>query len=181
MMKFAIGLLAVFLSCYALGCDPELSESIDNVVTTAPAVCENFCNKRFKCEWYAEGDLKEDAEEDGKERCTVNCAWQMNNGAYVVKDVQEEGLQYRKYKDHVSGSNLRDYFECLWDKDLFVCMESDGIGQDYYTLDISTEEACDQLRKCTKELENDDIAKWEWLGAACGTTEPDPSYLLFYL
>ena len=43
-MKYPIVLLAVMLSGYVLGCDPDLSESVDSVVSNAPEVCENYCN-----------------------------------------------------------------------------------------------------------------------------------------
>jgi len=177
-MKWAMVMAAVVLSAYALGCDPELSQAIDDVVTTTPGVCEDYCNKKFKCEWYAEGELKDDAKEDGIEACKVNCAWQMNNGAYVVKDQQEGTLWYRKYKDHVSGSKLTKYFECLWDKDLYTCVESEMSDQSWFALDNSTEDTCDDLRKCTKELDNADISKWEWVGGMC-TQGVEPTYLLF--
>ncbi len=145
------------------GCDPELGEALDDVRSTAPGVCEEYCEGKKDCEWTGDGDLDDEAEESVYDQCLINCAWHADNGAYVVTQT-ETGLEY---DEAISGSALKGLLDCLWEADLFDCTE---LGQQYYSWGIvaKDEDDCNALQECYDALDVSGLSEWVW------TAEPAP-------
>jgi hypothetical protein len=170
--------LALFAPFAIMGCDPGLGESVDDLISAAPGICKDYCQEKSDCEWDADGDLKDEAEDDSIDNCIVNCANKMDSGAYIVQRAQDNGGATLEYKEHISGSKLKKYFECLWDKELYDCVEMDVVSIKNYELDISSDNDCEDLQKCAEKLDSEKITDWTWTNNQCVQDDTEPSYLL---
>jgi hypothetical protein len=147
-MKIFVCSLAVLAACAALGCDPELSQALDDVSSTAPSICTTMCEKIVDCQWTeftSKGTEKENALADQKDACVVTCAYRAENGAYVYEYDYNNGEQpIRTFSRAVSGGDLTSYLECLDEKGLWSC------NSEHNQLEITadTEAKCTAWEEC---------------------------------
>jgi hypothetical protein len=139
----------------ALGCEADLVEAIDELRAAAPTVCKDYCEDKLACEWpTAEGVEEEAAFSEGVERCTVDCAFYMGKGAYVVRD----GVEMVEYFDSVSGSTLLSALECAMENGTFRCTEGDP--NDVHVFGGIVESMCEDADECLDLLDIDQHLEW---------------------
>lgn len=147
------------------GCEDGLAEAIEEVRSAAPEVCKDYCEDMVTCEWPAsDGDEEENAFGAAIRRCTVDCAWYMSDGAYVV----EGGVSGNTYTDKVSGKELQEALECVYYAGGYRC--SDEGGSDMHIFDPPVESICNLCGACFGALGIDYRMMWNDPVSACQVT-----------
>lgn len=156
-----------FLLVAALaGCSDDLADAIEEVRAAAPEVCKDYCEDLITCEWpIADGDEEDNAFGAAIRRCTIDCAWFMSDGAYVV----ESGIIGQKlYTDKVSGKALREALECVYYAGGYRC--SDEGAADLHIFDPPVESVCNLSGGCLGTLGLDYGLMWNPSGGYCQIT-----------
>ena len=147
----------------ASACEQELGEAFENVRAAAPAVCKDYCEEKSSCEWPKADGPEEDAAFSSKIRqCTVECAWYMSEGAYVVEYTAV--LEQTEYVDKVSGGAVEDALKCVYDSGAHHCAENED-GPDSYVFEPRIEIQCEQVAECAEALGIDFTFQWDTAGA----------------
>jgi len=159
------GLAALMTAALALyGCDAELVEAIDDLRAAAPTVCKDYCEDKLACEWpTAVGAEEEAAFSAGVQRCTVDCAFYMGKGAYVVRTT----VMVTDYFDAVSGGALCDALECAVERGTFRCTE--GEPNDIHVFGGVVQSMCENADACLEELSVDQHLVWTPYAEGGGT------------
>jgi len=162
-MKMAIVLPTALLGLAVAGCDkdPTLGEALDDVYTTAPDACLDYCNALVDCEWPNQGTVAGTAAEalisDTKDQCVVDCAYKAGNGVFVYEQNWDEATDTLTYdvKASLEGEAWTDYMTCLVDGAMFACVDTDdseeGVHWDYQTAN-GTADACAAYSACVEML-----------------------------
>jgi hypothetical protein len=151
-MKGLLICVVIGVAGYAMGCDPELSTALADVDEAAPSVCEDFCGTLVGCNWAIKdeetgadvivGGEKPNMMEDAKRACVVQCAYRAANGPYIFEHNHETGTY--TVKEQLPGDTWLEYFECLWDKKLWICEPE----HNQLTVQDTTEPQCLTLNSC---------------------------------
>jgi hypothetical protein len=159
-MKKAIVLLTALLGLAVAGCDkePSLGEALDDVYSTAPDSCVQYCNDLVECEWPNEGTVGGTAAEalksDTKDQCVVDCGYKAGNGVFVFEQnwTEETGATY-DVKASLEGAVWADYMTCLVEAVLFTCVEPDEDHPHWdYQIADGTTAACAAYDVCVQLL-----------------------------
>lgn len=159
-MRFALRLtaLAVIAASWVAfygACNPELGEAFNDVEEASPSVCEDFCVESVDCTWEdMEGNEENGAFDETIRRCIISCAYPIEHGAYVY-EIQSNGDT--EFKDHVSGKTYKNYYECVWDQELYDCDDDANV----YGLEIDSESKCEDFNDCLDILEIDVECDWK--------------------
>ena len=156
-MKFRLSILAMFLPVL-IGCENDLHAIFDQVRSAAPNVCKDFCEDKLACEFpAADGDEEDKAFAAAIRRCTINCAWYMDEGAYVIE--VEDPLEKKTYEDHVTGAMLEDMLKCSFYEGVFLCTEQES-GEDLLMLNPLVQSMCIDADNCLSLLRIDQEMEW---------------------
>jgi hypothetical protein len=151
-----------------VGCEQELGEAFENVRAAAPAVCKDYCEEKTACEWPKAEGPEEDAAFSSKIRqCTVNCAWYMSEGAYVVE--YSAALEQTEYVGKVSGGVVKDTLGCVYDSGSYHCAENED-GPSSHVFEPRIEVQCETVAECVEALGIDFTFVWNSSGG--GTCAP---------
>jgi hypothetical protein len=153
-------LASAALLCLALAaCETDLSAALDNVRSVVPEVCKDYCEDRLTCEWRSTSDgLFEEAFSSAVRRCVIDCAFVMDEGAFVTEWSIIE--QKPRYVEHVEGGTVEDVLTCLFGLAAFACAESEGDAPDTHDLIPATEAQCKAAATCLVGLGTDASLTW---------------------
>jgi len=175
-MRTLLGSLAVAAAVAVGGCEGDLTDALDEVRSAAPEVCKDFCEDMITCEWaIAKGDLEDDAFSAQIRRCTVDCAWYMTEGAYVVT---ADSLGQKEYVDRVSGPSLREALDCAFYAGAYRC--SDVGGHDAHLFAPPVESICNLTGACMQKLDIDYGMTWNEAAATCDVTGSETVESIFF-
>ena len=102
------------------------------------------------------------AREDMQQECVTRCAFRAATGVYVIETEHDGDEHVHEFKENVPGSRWKDYFQCLWDKDLWDCDENGNL-----VLVIPNEAACAQRDECHQLLDINKEYNWHAEAEAC--------------
>ena len=156
-MIFRLSILAMLLPVM-IGCENDLHAVLDQVRAAAPNVCKDFCEDKLACEFpAADGDKEDMAFAAAIRQCTINCAWYMDEGAYVVAVGDPE--EKKVYEDHVTGTMLKDMLKCSFYAGVYLCTEQDG-GVDLLMVNPLVQSMCIDADNCLSLLKIDQEMEW---------------------
>lgn len=156
-MILRLSMLAMLLPAVT-GCENDLHAILDEVRAAAPNVCKDFCEDKLTCEFpSADGDKENLAFAAAIRRCTINCAWYMDDGAYVIE--VSDPTEKKVYEDHVTGAMLQDMLKCSFYAGVFLCTEQED-GEDLLMLSPLVQSMCIDANNCLSLLEIDQEMDW---------------------
>ncbi len=169
-------LVLVFLASSFGGCAEELADAVDQLRAAAPDVCKDYCEDRVTCEWQgAAGDRETDAFGAAIKRCVIDCAWYMDDGAFVV----ETGIvDLKSYVDKVPGHDLEDTLECIYSAAGFRCEEQ--VGGDQHMFSPPVESICNLSGGCMGTLGIDYLMLWNPSTSTCQVTGTQTVEAVFF-
>jgi hypothetical protein len=138
-------------------CETDLSAALDDVRATVPEVCKDYCEDLLTCEWNSTVDgLFEEAFSAAVRRCTIDCAFFVDEGAFVTEWLAFAGKT--AYVSHVDGAAIEDALVCLFDLGAYACME--GESADTHGLSPVSETQCKAAATCLAGLDTDMSLTW---------------------
>ena len=179
-MIFRLSILALLLPV-VIGCENDLHAALEQVRSAAPNVCKDFCEDKLACEFpSADGDEEDKAFAAAIRRCTINCAWYMDDGAYVIE--VNDPTEKKVYEDHVTGAMLQDMLKCSFYAGVFLCTEQES-GEDLLLINPLVQSMCIDANNCLSLLEIDHEMDWTPLtdgGGECTTSGDQIIESMFY-
>jgi hypothetical protein len=158
---------AVFALALA-ACETDLSTALDDVRASVPEVCKDYCEDQLTCEWNSTGDgLFEEAFSAAVRRCIIDCAFFMDEGAFVTEWMPLE--EKTAYVSVVEGSVVEDVLSCLFELGAYACLE--GESADTHGLSPVSESQCKAAATCLAGLGTDASLTWH-VGSDGGSCVP---------
>jgi hypothetical protein len=169
--RLAAALVAALAAVLLPACETDLSAALDDVRAVAPEVCKDYCEDELTCEWRSTSDgLFEEAFSSEVRRCIIDCAFLVDEGAYVSEWSAFEGKP--RYVAHVAGSTVEDVLACLFDLGAYACVEGEDEAPDSHELGPITESQCKAAATCLVGLGTDATLTWHVAGDGTGTCVP---------
>lgn len=141
-------------------CETDLSAALDQVRAAVPQVCKEYCEDKLSCEWQSTSDdLAAEAFSSAVRRCTVDCAFVVDEGAFASE--RSPWSDQATYVSHVGGDAIAKSLTCLFDLSAYGCIEGEDPAPTVHGLALASRSRCEAAANCLALLDTDRSLIWQ--------------------